>query len=90
MKVNFKNLSTVRLYPNPANDYLDLDLTTYKGENVAVFMYNKFGQQVITRQIEQSGSTLRLDVSTQSVGNYLIRITAKGKKDVLKKVNITH
>ena len=90
LTVNFKNLSSIRVFPNPANDYLDLDLTTYKGENVAVFMYNKFGQQVIVRQIEQSRSTLRLDVSTQSVGNYLIRITAKGKKDVLKKVNITH
>lgn len=90
LKVNFSNLSSVRLYPNPANDYLDLDLTTYKGQNVGVFIYNQFGKQVFSQQIEQASTTLHVDVSGQSVGSYLVRIAAKGKKDVLKKVNITH
>lgn len=87
--VNYKGLEGLRLFPNPATDVLSLDLTTYKGKAVSVYLYNQFGQQVLTHQVEKSnGETVNLDVSEQQAGNYLIRVTSKGRKDVVKQVHI--
>ncbi len=88
--VTYKGLAGLRLFPNPATDVLSLDLTTYKGKSVSVYLYNQFGQQVLTHQVEKSnGETVNLNVSEQQAGNYLIRVTSKDRKDVVKQVHIT-
>ena len=87
--INYKGLTGLRLFPNPAIDVLSLDLTTYKGQAVSVYLYNQFGQQVLTHQVEKvNGETVNLDVSQQQAGNYLIRVTSKNRKDVARQVHI--
>ena len=88
--LTFKGLEGVRFFPNPAYDYVDVDLSKYKGQSVSIFLYNNFGQQVGIRQVEKVGvEPLRMDISQQNAGNYLIRVTSKGKRDVTKTLSIT-
>jgi Lectin C-type domain/Secretion system C-terminal sorting domain len=88
--VNYKGLAEIRLYPNPANELVGVDLSKYKGQAVTISMYNQFGQQVLTRQVEKvSGETISLDISQNQAGNYLIRVVAKGRKDAVKQLHIT-
>jgi HYR domain/Lectin C-type domain/Secretion system C-terminal sorting domain len=88
--VVYKGTSDIRLFPNPASDVVGLDLSKYKGLAVTISLYNQFGQQVMTRQIDKvSGENINLDVSQNQTGNYLIRVVAKGRKDATKQLNIT-
>jgi Bacterial Ig domain/HYR domain/Secretion system C-terminal sorting domain len=87
--VKFNGTSDIRLYPNPATDVVGIDLSKYKGQAVTVVLYNQFGQQVLTQQVEKATGTLNLDVSQNTTGNYRIRVVSKGKKDVIKQLHIT-
>ena len=87
--VSYKGLEGVRIFPNPATDVIGVDLAKYKGKAVSIYLYNQFGQQVLTHQIDKvNGETVNLDVSQNQAGNYLIRVTSKGRKDVVKQVHI--
>ena len=88
--VIFKGLSGIRIFPNPSNDYTNLDLTKYKNKPVSIYLYNAFGQPVQVLHIEKVGEEpVRLDVSTYNSGHFLIRITSKGKRDVTQQLIIT-
>jgi hypothetical protein len=87
--VIYKGTTDIRLFPNPASDIVGLDLSKYKGQTVTISLYNQFGQQVLTRQIDKvNGETINLDVSQHQTGNYLIRVVAKGRKDAVKQLHI--
>jgi hypothetical protein len=89
-QLTFSNLNTIRVFPNPAYDYIDLDLKQLKGQEANIYLYNRFGQQVQFTNIEQvTDNIVRLDVSNQTTGNYLIRVSAKGKRDMTKQLNIS-
>jgi hypothetical protein len=89
-KVTFSKAQGVGIYPNPADDYIDLDLNTYKGSPASIFLYNSFGQQVQFMNIEKVGDgTTRLDVAAQSSGNYILRVASKDKRDVTKQIIIS-
>ena len=88
--VVFSSLSILRVFPNPADDFIDLDLKQYKGLGTSIYLYNSFGQQVQFMNIDKVGDGIvHLDVSVQGTGNYILRVTAKGKRDVTKQVIIS-
>lgn len=87
--ITSKVASDIRLFPNPAMDVLSVDLTTYRGLDVTVLLYNLLGQQVETQQIEKvSRDAVNLDVSKHNAGNYWVRVVAKGRKDAVKQLYI--
>ena len=89
--VNFKDLNAVRVFPNPANDMINIDLPSYKGQNVDVYLFNSLGQQKLFNNVEKLDNTrIELDATNLPVGNYMIRVTSKDKRDVVKPVVIAH
>jgi hypothetical protein len=86
--ISFKGTEGVRMFPNPAVDVIAVDLSKYKGQAVTISLYNQFGQQVLTQQIEKAVGTVNVDVSQNSTGNYLMRVVSKGRKDVIQQVHI--
>jgi hypothetical protein len=86
--INYKGAEGIRLYPNPAVDVVGVDLSKYKGQAVTIALYNQFGQQVLTQHIEKATGTVNLDVSGNTVGNYMIRVVSKGRKDVIQQLHI--
>ncbi|MBL7814768.1 MAG: HYR domain-containing protein [Saprospiraceae bacterium] len=89
--VVFKGLLDVRVFPNPANDVLSIDLSNYKDQAVEVYLYNSLGQpKHVSRLDRVNNPILELNTSNEPVGNYMIRIKSKGRRDVTKTVVITH
>ena len=88
-KVSFNNLQSVKVYPNPANDFVDIDLSSYSNESVDIYLYNGFGQKMAYKTVQKGkNSIIHFDISTQPSGQYLIRIAAQGKRDVTKQLQI--
>jgi hypothetical protein len=88
-KVNFSNVKSAKAFPNPASDFVDIDLNAYKNETVGVYLYNGFGKQVAFQNVQKgSASAVHFDISSQPTGQYLIRITAQGKRDVTQQLQI--
>jgi len=71
---NNDSTTTAVLYPNPANQFLNIQLE--KGNLLeSVQIYNTLGQLVFTGKINQS----RVDVTHLKTGNYIVKTTtAKG------------
>jgi hypothetical protein len=88
-KLVFNGLETVKLFPNPANDYVDIDLSKFGNDAINIYLYNGFGKQVAFRSVQKDKfSVVHFDISQQEMGNYVMRITANGKKDVIRQLQI--
>ena len=87
--IAFNGLNSIRLFPNPANDIVDMDLSRYAGLDVSVYLYNSFGKQVHFQLLPKVGKQLiTLDLGVFDSGTYLVRFAAKGKRDLTKKLMI--
>jgi Ricin-type beta-trefoil lectin domain-like/HYR domain/Secretion system C-terminal sorting domain len=86
--VKFNGGTGIRVFPNPASETVVVDLSKYKGEAVTISMYNQFGQQVLTQQVEKASGTVNVDISQNAVGNYLLRVVSKGRKDAIQQLHI--
>lgn len=89
--VQYKGLLDFRVFPNPANDVISIDLTNYKNQSVKVHLYDYLGQLKLVKEIDKVGSQMvDFDVSEQPAGSFMVRVTSKGKRDVTKSVQIIH
>jgi hypothetical protein len=89
--VNFKSLNDIRIFPNPANDVISIDLSTYINKDVEIYLYNYVGQQMDYKKLDKLTNPLvEMDITNKSEGTYLVRIKSKGKRDVTKKIIVAH
>jgi hypothetical protein len=89
-KVIFVKTDGVGIFPNPADEYIDIDLRKYEGKTVNIYLYNAMGVALKKLTIEKATSApQRLDIQEIKTGSYLIRIQAEGKRDVTRLCNIT-
>jgi spore coat protein A, manganese oxidase len=90
--LNFSNLNVIRVFPNPVNDVLTVDLSSYKNQEVTVYLYNYLGQEMVFQKANSqlNNGLLDLNVAQQQTGNYRLRVTAKGRRDVVQSVMIAH
>ena len=75
--------TTVSIYPNPADDFIQIELKDYREIN-SIRIYNYLGQLLISH----SGNARSLEVSNLASGNYIIKfITDNGtfSKQFIKK-----
>ncbi len=87
--LNFNGLETVKLFPNPANDYVDIDLSKFGKDMINIYLYNSLGLQVAFKTVQKDKfSIIHFDISQQEMGNYLMRISAQGKRDILRQLEI--
>jgi Secretion system C-terminal sorting domain len=89
--VFFENFDNIRIYPNPASDYIDLDLRKYEGKKVTLTVYNQVGKRLKSQVIEKASSaSVHLDMSGQGDGQMLLRVSSEGRREVMKKFLIQH
>jgi hypothetical protein len=80
-----KSLSSLSLYPNPANNLINLDnLTDVK----SVQIYNMTGQLLLQKAVDKEQTQLQLDVSQLRTGNYLVTLVKNDGRLESKKVQI--
>jgi hypothetical protein len=89
--LTFGKVQDVRIFPNPASDFIDVDLKVYEGKQVNIFMYNAMGKLINTTNVESATSAPQhIEIDNLTAGSYLIRIQVEGKRDVIKQVQITN
>jgi hypothetical protein len=64
------------IYPNPAKDKLNVEIISLPRGEIRMFVYNLFGQMIISRQWDHHGEQFKyeLDISGLESGTYIIRI----------------
>ncbi len=84
---------SVTVYPNPADDYIRIDLSDFPVSNATIEINNAFGQVIHSEKIslEESAGTIKLDaIKTLLPGAYYITVSAPKTKRVsarFQKVN---
>ncbi len=85
--VNFKSMGQVAVFPNPATDYIEVNLENYVGKPVQMSLFNQFGQVMQSRNIEKvSNSIEKIDLPSAFSGVYHLHISSKGIRDNVIKV----
>ncbi|UTW67775.1 T9SS type A sorting domain-containing protein [bacterium SCSIO 12643] len=75
--------ASVNIYPNPAADYLNIDMKGFNGQEVQVIITDMGGKHVINNILKVNGNqTSTLDVSNLPTGTYFIQIQAENQKVV--------
>jgi alpha-tubulin suppressor-like RCC1 family protein len=89
-KVTFSKNDGISIFPNPADDYINIDLRKYEGQTVALSFYNAVGLMVKKQMIEKvSAAPQRVDMQGFGTGSYLLRVQSEGKREVTRLFNIT-
>ncbi len=88
--VNFMELENIKVFPNPAAEYAEIDLSSYEGSAVKVSIFNAWGQSVLSYTIDNAtAQPYRMDVNSLKSGNFIIYITSSGKRQVNKRLTIS-
>ena len=89
LKVDFTQLSDFMLFPNPSNDYVDIDLESVRYRSVDISVLDAAGKIVRQQKIVSAPvAPLRMNLTDLEIGQYFIRIEAEGKREVVKKLMI--
>jgi photosystem II stability/assembly factor-like uncharacterized protein len=76
------------VYPNPAKDFLNIQIKGLKTEKLEIRLFNIAGMQVKSMKVEgNNAETIRMDVSGLSAGNYYLGIY-DGTRKVFSKVSL--
>ena len=70
--------NSIKVYPNPVQDYLQVELTENLGASAYFKVYNLLGQTVSQGDLTNE----RIDVSGLDTGLYLVEINADGKRGI--------
>jgi hypothetical protein len=71
---SISKVKSLKLYPNPATDYIQLETSN----NIEVYIYSLSGQLVM----QKNNSTNRIDISSLTSGQYLIKTIDENKTTV--------
>ena len=85
LKVVFGDIKTVRLYPNPTTDFIDIQLPEMPKGEVILVLYNLLGKPVAEKKYEASQS-LHFDIGDLPNGVYQLYISRKGKRSMVQQV----
>ena len=70
----------ISVYPNPANDLLQLKISTEKQEQLQLSILTIDGKEVLTNQLTINGQQhFSMDVSSLAGGFYFLKITTEGR-----------
>jgi Ricin-type beta-trefoil lectin domain-like/Secretion system C-terminal sorting domain len=87
LKVAFGDINAVRLFPNPAVDYIDILLNDAPKNEVTLRLNNVLGLPVIQKSY-QNEQRMHFEIKDISNGIYQLHISQKGKRDIVKQVVI--
>ncbi len=76
----------INVYPNPATDNLNIDITTERSSNSEVQILNLFGQVVFSEiySVNSGQNTVKMNISELPSGIYFVRATF-GNESIIKK-----
>ena len=81
MLEHWDDLHAYKLFPNPANEYVDINLTGVEGQRVRLLLVDRSGRLVKEMEVEKATTAAeRMDLDGVKEGWYVMWIQAEGKK----------
>ncbi|MFN7119474.1 MAG: S8 family serine peptidase, partial [Saprospiraceae bacterium] len=68
----------LKIFPNPAQDFVNVILPTVKNEAI-ITIYNNIGQVVQTQQMNAQNQIIRLNTSALPAGMYVVEVMQEGE-----------
>ncbi len=88
-KVTFDKLNSFAVFPNPSDDFLDIDLSNYEGKVIGISIYNTVGQRVYQFNYEAAPRAAhRVQTDGFALGAHLVKIDVKGLQTQTKQIVI--
>ena len=85
-KLNFDAVDVVNLFPNPAVDDVNLDLSSYLGRGADISVYSYSGQLMLQQKVEKiSSQPVKLLLNRIETGQYQVRVKVSDKKSLIVK-----
>lgn len=88
--LNFYDIQKLKLYPNPASDYLFIEYDVIFVKEAKLQIYNSIGAVVYTINLEERKDNIKIPVSEYKNGLYFCSLKIDGKLFKTKKILINH
>lgn len=87
--IRFDELLDFALYPNPASDFVKINLENMQGQSISIRLYDLLGHRLQNIEIDEvSKLNHKLNLADVRDGQYMVTIYAQGRKPVTKKLFI--
>lgn len=85
---NFVAASSLKVFPNPAADWVSLEATLEKPQQIKLVIYNLLGQMVMQEEFSSTSGkfTQRLNIEKLQKGTYLVSLNYDSKNEVSRLV----
>ena len=88
--INFYELQKLKLYPNPASNYLFIEYDIIFVKEAKLQIYNSIGAVVYTKSLEEKHDNFKISVSDYKNGLYFCSLQIDGKPLNTRKILINH
>ena len=75
--------STIKIYPNPFRDNINVKIGDNLNENMILTISDMLGRTISTRNVKAGAATLLIDTQSFIAGNYILRVVGEKTKNVL-------
>jgi len=82
--------SNITIYPNPANDVLNVDFSNPISQNTSMALYNANGEKIVARNNISNDKHQQIKLTGLTQGSYFIVITQNGRELFTKSFIIQH
>jgi hypothetical protein len=87
-KLNFKTVA-LNLYPNPASDFVKVDLSSFIGGKAIISVFSTIGHQVVVQKVDNIGrQSINIPLDNIDPGYYQVLIQVEGKRTIAKQLII--
>lgn len=83
--VEFPSTAEVNIYPNPASDYIKVDLSSLEG-NATINIYNASG--ILVKTVKSVSSNETIGIAELDLGLYLVQIYLNNKQISTQKIQV--
>lgn len=88
---NSDKIRVLNAYPNPANDYTEIDYQIAGSVGIAkITLFNVIGNSVAEYELDKNDRQLRISTREMPTGVYFYRLLLEGKATATKKLLIRH
>lgn len=81
---DYQMLEGVNLYPNPAQDFVNIQLENNRGGNMDVTVFDMNGRSVMMQSFKNANTQETLDISSLNSGIYFVKINAQNQTTTKK------
>jgi hypothetical protein len=88
VKAELDDNKSFTIAPNPAYDYVDIDMTAAHSQSVELTIYNQLGEPLLKQSVEHPTDSYRFALDGLNTGPYILTIQVEGQGTIGRKLMI--